>query len=86
MAPGVSILAAAMPSTDKADVPVGKKPSAFAIRSGTSMACPHVAGAGAFCKEEKKTEGQQRSFYMPGPTRQASKRRNSHGAWTEWRV
>ncbi|XP_044975884.1 CO(2)-response secreted protease-like isoform X2 [Hordeum vulgare subsp. vulgare] len=50
MAPGVSILAAAMPSTDKADVPAGKKPSAFAIKSGTSMACPHVAGAGAFVK------------------------------------
>ena len=50
MAPGVSILAAAMPSTDKADVPAGRKPSAFAIKSGTSMACPHVAGAGAFVK------------------------------------
>ncbi|XP_020185455.1 CO(2)-response secreted protease isoform X1 [Aegilops tauschii subsp. strangulata] len=50
MAPGVSILAAAMPSTDKADVPDGKKPSAFAIKSGTSMACPHVAGAAAFVK------------------------------------
>ncbi|KAK1664361.1 hypothetical protein QYE76_052520 [Lolium multiflorum] len=50
MAPGVSILAAAMPSTDKAEVPAGKKPSAFAIKSGTSMACPHVAGAGAFVK------------------------------------
>lgn len=50
MAPGVSILAAAMPSTDKAEVPARKKPSAFAIKSGTSMACPHVAGAGAFVK------------------------------------
>ncbi|KAM0880142.1 hypothetical protein ACQ4PT_033777 [Festuca glaucescens] len=50
MAPGVSIIAAAMPSTDKAEVPTGKKPSAFAIMSGTSMACPHVTGAGAFVK------------------------------------
>ncbi|KAG6466457.1 CO(2)-response secreted protease-like [Zingiber officinale] len=48
MAPGVSILAASIPSSD--GVPVGKKPSTFAIKSGTSMACPHVAGAGAFVK------------------------------------
>lgn len=50
MAPGVSIIAASIPSSDSGDGPVGKKPSNFAIRSGTSMACPHVAGAGAFVK------------------------------------
>ncbi|XP_020162934.3 CO(2)-response secreted protease [Aegilops tauschii subsp. strangulata] len=49
MAPGVSILAA-MPPMNMEDVPAGKKPSSFSIKSGTSMACPHVAGAGAFLK------------------------------------
>ncbi|TKW12466.1 hypothetical protein SEVIR_5G037700v4 [Setaria viridis] len=50
MAPGVSILAATIPSADTDDVPPGRKPSAYAIKSGTSMACPHVAGAAAFVK------------------------------------
>ncbi|TVU22699.1 hypothetical protein EJB05_32416 [Eragrostis curvula] len=50
MAPGVSILAATIPSADKDDVPPGQKPSLFAIKSGTSMACPHVAGGAAFVK------------------------------------
>ncbi|WVZ71565.1 hypothetical protein U9M48_020139 [Paspalum notatum var. saurae] len=50
MAPGVSILAATIPSADSDEVPPGKKPSAYAIKSGTSMACPHVAGAAAFVK------------------------------------
>ncbi|XP_014753845.1 CO(2)-response secreted protease isoform X2 [Brachypodium distachyon] len=50
MAPGVSILAAWVPPPNPAVVPAGKKPSAFAFLSGTSMACPHVAGAGAFLK------------------------------------
>lgn len=50
MAPGVSILAAVIPTTDMGDVPAGKKPSAFAMKSGTSMACPHVAGTAAFVK------------------------------------
>ncbi|KAJ0961545.1 hypothetical protein J5N97_001718 [Dioscorea zingiberensis] len=42
MAPGVSILAAAIPSNEIGAVPDGKKPSNFGIKSGTSMACPHV--------------------------------------------
>ncbi|KAI3848189.1 hypothetical protein MKX03_022364 [Papaver bracteatum] len=48
-APGVAILAAMIPPT-KGSVPPGKRPSKFAIKSGTSMACPHVAGAAAFIK------------------------------------
>jgi len=48
MAPGVSILAAFIP--EKENVPIGKKPSMFGIKSGTSMACPHVSGAAAFIK------------------------------------
>ncbi|KAJ7949435.1 Subtilisin-like protease [Quillaja saponaria] len=50
MAPGVAILAAMMPSTEPGSVPIGKKPSEFAIKSGTSMACPHVTGAAAFIR------------------------------------
>lgn len=50
MAPGVAILAAMIPQTEPGSVPVGKKPSDFAMRSGTSMACPHVTGAVALIK------------------------------------
>ncbi|KAJ0979018.1 hypothetical protein J5N97_014492 [Dioscorea zingiberensis] len=50
MAPGVSILAAAIPSNEIGAVPDGKKPSNFGIKSGTSMACPHVTGAAAFIR------------------------------------
>lgn len=51
MAPGVSILAAMIPKSDEpGSVPIGEKPSLFGIRSGTSMACPHVTGAAAFIK------------------------------------
>ncbi|KAJ4970054.1 hypothetical protein NE237_003153 [Protea cynaroides] len=49
-APGVGILAAMIPNSDIGAAPVGKKPSNFALKSGTSMACPHVAGAAAFIK------------------------------------
>ncbi|KAG6500845.1 hypothetical protein ZIOFF_040703 [Zingiber officinale] len=50
MAPGVSIVAASIPISDTGTIPTGREPSKFAIKSGTSMACPHVAGAGAFVK------------------------------------
>ncbi|CAL5347815.1 unnamed protein product [Camellia sinensis] len=50
MAPGVAILAATMPNKEDGSVPIGKAPSLFDLRSGTSMACPHVSGAAAFIK------------------------------------
>ncbi|KAK7314032.1 hypothetical protein VNO77_39240 [Canavalia gladiata] len=51
MAPGIGILAAMIPkSNEPGSVPIGKKPSLFGIKSGTSMACPHVTGAAAFIK------------------------------------
>ncbi|XP_004308189.1 PREDICTED: CO(2)-response secreted protease-like [Fragaria vesca subsp. vesca] len=50
MAPGVAILAAICPKNEPGSVPDGEKPSKFSIKSGTSMACPHVTGAAAFIK------------------------------------
>ncbi|OAY36294.1 CO(2)-response secreted protease [Manihot esculenta] len=50
MAPGVAILAAMIPKNESGSFPIGKKLSGYAIRSGTSMACPHVTGAAAFIK------------------------------------
>ncbi|OAY86036.1 CO(2)-response secreted protease [Ananas comosus] len=46
-APGVNILASWIPTSE---VPVGQKPSQFNLVSGTSMACPHVAGVAATIK------------------------------------
>ncbi|XP_054791108.1 CO(2)-response secreted protease-like [Prosopis cineraria] len=55
MAPGIGILAAMIPiSTEPGSVPAGKKPSLFGIKSGTSMACPHVTGAAALIKSVHK--------------------------------
>lgn len=50
MAPGVAILAAITPKTEAGKVVIREEPSQFGIRSGTSMACPHVTGAAAFIK------------------------------------
>ncbi|XP_054811862.1 CO(2)-response secreted protease-like [Prosopis cineraria] len=51
MAPGIGILAAVVPqNSEPGSVPVGKKPSLYSIKSGTSMACPHVTGAAALIK------------------------------------
>ncbi|KAH9622998.1 hypothetical protein KSS87_007941, partial [Heliosperma pusillum] len=50
IAPGVAILGAYIPQSEPIQVPAGKKASKFAVKSGTSMACPHVSGAAAFVK------------------------------------
>lgn len=50
MAPGVSILAAIVPRIQQGYLAPGNKTSLFGLRSGTSMACPHVSGAAAFIK------------------------------------
>ncbi|GFP93434.1 co(2)-response secreted protease [Phtheirospermum japonicum] len=49
-APGVAILAAIVPRVRSDYSAPGNKPSSFGLRSGTSMACPHVTGAMAFIK------------------------------------
>lgn len=49
-APGVNILASWIPTNESSQVPAGQKPSAFNLISGTSMACPHVAGVAATIK------------------------------------
>lgn len=54
MAPGVAILAACIPNNDPGSVPFGMKPSKFSIKSGTSVACPHVTGAAAIIKSVHK--------------------------------
>ncbi|OEL13525.1 CO(2)-response secreted protease [Dichanthelium oligosanthes] len=52
-APGVNILASWIPTTS---LPAGQKQaSQFKLVSGTSMACPHVAGAAATVKAWKPT-------------------------------
>ncbi|KAM7265465.1 hypothetical protein ACFE04_003148 [Oxalis oulophora] len=50
MAPGVAILAAVIPEVEEGSVPIGKNPPSYALKSGTSMAAPHVTGAAAFVK------------------------------------
>ncbi|XP_004288627.1 PREDICTED: xylem serine proteinase 1-like [Fragaria vesca subsp. vesca] len=50
MALGVAILAAICPKNESGSVPNGEKSSKFSIKSGTSMACPHVTGADSFIK------------------------------------
>lgn len=50
MAPGVAILAAFAERIEADFDAPGNKSAAFSIRSGTSMACPHVSGAMAFVK------------------------------------
>ncbi|KAL0429456.1 UNVERIFIED_CONTAM: CO(2)-response secreted protease [Sesamum radiatum] len=50
MAPGVAILAAVIPKIESFFGAPGNKSSLFSIKSGTSMACPHVTGAMAFIK------------------------------------
>ncbi|CAI0414635.1 unnamed protein product [Linum tenue] len=49
IAPGVSILAAWI-GDDSESTPKGRKPPSFNIISGTSVSCPHVAGAVAAIK------------------------------------
>ncbi|PON78138.1 Subtilase [Parasponia andersonii] len=53
MAPGVAILAAMIPKSVQGAIPIGLKPSEFTLKSGTSMACPHVTGAAAFIKSAR---------------------------------
>ncbi|KAE8679483.1 hypothetical protein F3Y22_tig00111402pilonHSYRG01545 [Hibiscus syriacus] len=44
---GVAILAAVIPKVEEGSTSICKKPPGYAIKSGTSMACPHVTGASA---------------------------------------
>ncbi|KAH9752730.1 CO(2)-response secreted protease [Citrus sinensis] len=54
-APGVAVLAAIVPRPDRpGGIPAGEKPATYALRSGTSMACPHVTGAAAFIKSVRR--------------------------------
>ncbi|KAL0397395.1 UNVERIFIED_CONTAM: CO(2)-response secreted protease [Sesamum calycinum] len=54
MAPGVAILAAVVPKIESFYGAPGNKSSLFSIKSGTSMACPHVTGAMAFIKTSNR--------------------------------
>lgn len=49
-APGVEILAAFSPTASPSKSPMDKRSVKYSILSGTSMACPHVAGAAAYVK------------------------------------
>ncbi|KAE8713248.1 hypothetical protein F3Y22_tig00110213pilonHSYRG00188 [Hibiscus syriacus] len=55
MAPGVAILAAVVPKVEEWSTLFRRKPSGYAIKSGTSTACPHVTGASAFVKSVHPT-------------------------------
>ncbi|KAL0923510.1 hypothetical protein M5K25_007569 [Dendrobium thyrsiflorum] len=54
-APGVNILASWTQNKDNNVGPSGHKPSHFNLVSGTSMACPHVAGVAAIIKSWNPT-------------------------------
>lgn len=49
-APGVEILAGYSPISSPSGAPVDKRRVKYSILSGTSMACPHVAGIAAYVK------------------------------------
>ncbi|KAK2989766.1 hypothetical protein RJ640_012706 [Escallonia rubra] len=49
-APGVDILAAFSPAASPSDDGQDKRPVSYSVLSGTSMSCPHVAGAAAYVK------------------------------------
>ncbi|CAK9137089.1 unnamed protein product [Ilex paraguariensis] len=49
-APGVEILAAYSPAASPSEDPLDKRSIKYNILSGTSMSCPHAAGAAAYVK------------------------------------
>ncbi|KZV44979.1 Subtilase 4.13 isoform 2 [Dorcoceras hygrometricum] len=49
-APGVEILAAYSPLNSPSQIPQDKRSVKYSVLSGTSMSCPHVAGAAAYVK------------------------------------
>lgn len=49
-APGISILAAFSPANSPSESPYDKRSVKYVILSGTSVACPHAAGAAAYVK------------------------------------